>query len=112
MLVFLTIFSLFNLCVGGMSAGLAVRLGKPDVRARWASKRLYAIAGVMTGTLPLVAIVGTAVAWALVARGWEPGGLYVLAPIVFLIVMGVVFAIVDISEDGVLDFGRGPKRKS
>ena len=37
--------------------------------------------------------------------------LFVLVPIAWLIAMGIVFAIVDFAEDGVFDFGRGPKPK-
>jgi hypothetical protein len=52
----------------------------------------------------------TTAAWALWPRNAHYA-LLALAPIVWLLAMGAVFAAVDFAEDGVFDFGRGPKAK-
>ena len=106
MYVFLTVFSLFNVGAGIVSASAALRL-RQGARAAWASGRLYLIAHVLTIGLALLSFGLTPLTWmlALADRHYAP---LMLAPIGWLFVMGAVFAAVDFAEDGVLDFGRGP----
>ena len=108
MFVFVTIFSLFNICASLAGAGAGVRLLGAENRAAWASKRLYVIALVMAWGMA-----GVGAASAPLAFLWPADprlALFALAPLIWLLAMGVVFAVVDFAEDGVLDFGRGPKR--
>lgn len=108
MAVFLTAFSVFNTFLALAAIRRALKLGTPEGRAWWASSRLYLIARFAAWTLPLVCAAATALAW-----GYRPGAqhwapLTILAPIGWLLLMGAFFAVVDVAEDGVMDFGRGP----
>jgi sterol desaturase/sphingolipid hydroxylase (fatty acid hydroxylase superfamily) len=75
---------------------------------KWASQRLFLIARAGSWGLGLIALWATAAGWAF-SPGLAP---LVLAPIVWLLAMGIVFAVVDFAEDGVFDFGRGAPAKS
>jgi hypothetical protein len=110
MTMFLAAFSLFNVVLGYAALRRAMKLGTEEGRAAWASARLHAIATFGAWTLPLACILATAFAWALEApdRHWAPA--IILVPTGWLVVMGAFFAIVDVAEDGVMDFGRGPKK--
>ncbi len=112
MIVFLLAFSAFNVILGYAALRRAQKLVTPEGRAWWASKRLHAIAVFAAWTLPLVCILAVGAAWALndVAAHWAAP--VILAPVGWLLLMGIFFAIVDVAEDGVLDFGRGPKPKA
>jgi hypothetical protein len=109
MLVFLTAFSVFNLFAGAAAAAKAVHLATPEGRERWASQRLYRVASALAITLPLVALCGTGLAW----LGWRNGEAgaapWVLAPVLWLILFGILFTLVDLAEDGIL--GNGLKRR-
>jgi hypothetical protein len=70
----------------------------------WQSPRLYAISVVSAWGLLLISIWASAAAWVFAPAGAP----LVLLPVVWLILSGTVFAIVDFAEDGVFDFGRGP----
>lgn len=111
MIIFLVAFSAFNILLGLAALGRAQKLVTPEGRAWWASKRLYAIALFAGWTLPAVCVVATVWAWALNGDAPHWAAPMVLAPVGWLLLMGVFFAIVDFAEDGVLDFGHGPKRK-
>lgn len=110
MTVFLMAFSAFNLCLAAAAWRRAARLSTPEGRAWWASARLHAIATFAAWSLPLICALATGLAWTLTesARHWS--AVSILAPVGWLLLMGAFFAIVDVAEDGVLDFGRGPKR--
>jgi hypothetical protein len=110
MTVFLLAFTVFNVCLAAVAWRRALRLATPDGRAWWASARLHAIASFAAWTLPLICAGATGLAWTLDgdARHWS--GPVILAPIGWLLAMGLFFAIVDVAEDGVLDFGRGPPK--
>ena len=109
MLVFLFAFSAFNVILGYAALRRAQKLAAPEGRAWWASKRLYRIAIFAAWTLPFVCVAATGAAWALndAAAHWAAPA--ILAPVGWLLLMGVFFAVVDFAEDGVLDFGHGPK---
>lgn len=110
MTLFLALLSLFNLALAAGASGSAVRLATAQGRAAFASRRLYWVAGVLCWTLPLVAVGATMGGWAVWRSGAE--GLVaplLLAPLAWLVAMGVLFGVVDLAEDGVLDFGGGPK---
>lgn len=100
-------FSLFNLCATAACLGAAVRLLQPDERAQWRSKRLLFVAALLAWTFPLAAVGATAWAWTRAEAGSPHAVVIALAPILWLIVMGAIFALVDFLEDGVIDFGRG-----
>lgn len=109
MSLFVTLLSLFNLALAAGASGSAVRLATAQGKAGFASRRLYWLAGLLCWTLPPVAVASTLGAWA-AQRSDVPGLVapLLLAPLAWLIAMGLLFAIVDLAEDGVLDFGRGP----
>jgi hypothetical protein len=109
MFVFLTAFSLFNLFAGTASLAKAMRLVAPRGRARWASRRLYAIAVALAFSFPLVCLVATGAAWSLVNGGADRAAPLVLTPIAWLIAFGILFTVVDVAEDGVLGNGLKPR---
>mgnify|MGYP001351666955 CR=1 FL=1 len=108
MLVLMAAFSLFHLLIGAASLGLAVRLLAPEERAHWRSKPALLVAEVICWIYPVIAFVAASLAW----RAFNAGGHYgfplMLAPLLWLVVMGLVFAIVDFAEDGVLGNARRP----
>ena len=110
--VFLIAFSVFNAFLAYAALRRAMKLMAPEGRDWWQSKRLYAIACFAAWSLPVACVVATGVAWVTQRQGvahWAAPT--ILAPLGLLLLMGVIFAIVDVSEDGVLDFGRGPGPK-
>jgi hypothetical protein len=106
MFVLMIAFTVFHLVAGTASLGLAVRLLTVEERAYWRSKRALFVAGLMCWVYPAAAFVGASFAW----RGFNAGEHYalplLLAPILWLVVMGIIFAIVDFAEDGVLGNAR------
>ncbi|MBI1188832.1 MAG: hypothetical protein GC206_16115 [Alphaproteobacteria bacterium] len=109
MLTLLIAFTLFNACAAAVCVGLGVRLFRKDVRAAWASRRLLFIAAFLAWTFPPAAIAGAAIAWSHYLAGAMDAVAIVLAPIGWLVLLGVIFAIIDFAEDGVFDFGRGSR---
>lgn len=112
MTVFLLAFSAFNVILGYAALRRAQKLVTPEGRAWWASKRLYAIAVFAAWTLPFVCILATGAAWTLNDEAPHWAAPAVVSPVGWLLMMGVFFAVVDVAEDGVMDFGRGPKPKA
>lgn len=111
MTLLLIAMSVFNFCAGFAALKRAFRLVTPEGRARWASRRLYGIAVFVAWSLPVIALIATIWAWRLTqgqAAHWALPMMF--APVGWLILWGILFAIVDVAEDGELDFGRGPKR--
>lgn len=106
MIVLLWALSLFNGFAALASVGLAVRLLTDDERGQWRSKRLLTLAIAIAWVTPLAAIAGTALAWTDFSAGREHGALLALIPVAWLLVMGLVFAIVDFAEDGILGNAR------
>ena len=111
MTVFLLAFSAFNVILGYAALRQAQKLVTTEGRAWWASKRLYAIAVFAAWTLPFMCMLSVGAAWALNDEAPHWAGPAILAPIGWLLAMGGFFAVVDVAEDGEMDFGRGPKRR-
>lgn len=113
MTVFLVAFTAFNAFLAYAALRRAGKLMTAEGRDWWQSKRLYAIAVFAAWTLPLACVGASVWAWMLHSQGVEHWAApTILAPLGWLVLMGVFFAIVDVSEDGVMDFGRGPKPKN
>lgn len=106
MLVLLWAFSAFNVVAAAASLGTAVRLMTGPERARWRSKRLLTLAAILAWTFPAAAFAGVATAWSHFNAGQADAIPIILAPIAWLMAMGLVFAIVDFAEDGVLGNAR------
>lgn len=107
--VFLIAFTIFNAVAGLGGLLRALGLFMPQEQERWKSKRLYQLALGIALSLPVCAVVFTAQAWAAWGVRDHGAGAWILAPLAWLIAMGVIFAVVDFAEDGELDGGRGPK---
>ncbi|MGE0740858.1 MAG: hypothetical protein AB7O98_05900 [Hyphomonadaceae bacterium] len=106
MIVILWAFSLFHLVVGVASLGLAVRLLTAEERAHWRSERARLAAEVLCWVYPLLAFASASIAWRSYHAGEAHAFPLMLAPIAWLIAMGVVFAVVDFAEDGILGNAR------
>lgn len=109
MLVLFVAFSLFHLCLAMASLGIAVRLMTPDERAMWRSKAALFTASLMCWLYPVAAGLSAWAAW----TGFQNGAPYafplLLTPFLWLIGMGIVFALVDYLEDGILGNARNPE---
>jgi hypothetical protein len=108
MIVILTAFTLFHVVVGTASLGLAVRLLGAEERAHWRSQLARYVALALCWIYPALAFVCTSMSWRSVDAAMVLP--LMLAPILWLIVMGLVFAIVDFAEDGVLGNARSRER--
>jgi hypothetical protein len=106
MLVLLWAFTLFHLCVGAASLGMAVRLLTPAERELWRSKAALFVAELLCWIYPIAAFVGAKSAWDAYHAGARHAFPLILIPIGWLVVMGLVFAIVDYAEDGILGNAR------
>ncbi len=102
MIVILWAFTLFHLVVGAASLGLAVRLLTPEERSLWRSPLALLTAELLCWIYPIVAFVGASTAWRAYSEGHHLAMPMLIAPIAWLLVMGLVFAIVDFAEDGIL----------
>lgn len=106
MTVILWAFTLFHLAVGLASLGMAVRLLTPGERAHWRSMVALLVAELLCWIYPIAAYVGVKSAWAANAAGHPLALAMMIAPILWLVIMGVMFAIVDFAEDGILGNAR------
>lgn len=106
MFVLMVAFTLFHLVVGVASLGLAVRLWTPEERALWRSRVALLVAELLCWVYPIAAFASSKVAWTAYNDGVAHAFPMILTPILWLVVMGVVFAIVDFAEDGVLGNAR------
>ena len=106
MIVLLWALTFINACAALGSIGLALRLMKKEERAYWRSKTLLLLADAFAWVLPLAAIAGTAMAWLDMINGHPAGALLAFIPIGWLVLMGIVFAVVDYAEDGILGNAR------
>jgi dipeptide/tripeptide permease len=106
--VFVQAFSAFNAFAGLAGLIRALRMWSPTQREAWKSTTLYYFAIAIAASLPLVALCFTMLAWqALGAGDTGAAGPLILAPLLWLIAMGVIFATIDFAEDGRIDFGKG-----
>jgi Ca2+/H+ antiporter len=108
MIVLLWALTLFNFAVAMGGITVARKLMTREERAHWRSKTLLRIADAFAWILPLAAIAGTALAWIDVRNGHPAGALLGFIPIGWLFLMGIVFAVVDYAEDGILGNAREP----
>jgi hypothetical protein len=106
MLVILALFTLFHLSVSTACLGMGVRLFTEEERAHWRSKAALRVAQVLCWTYPIVALIGASFGWRAYAAGAHYAAPLMLAPVLWLLVMGLVFAIVDFAEDGILGNAR------
>jgi hypothetical protein len=104
--VILWAFTLFHVAVGLASLGLALRLLTPDERAQWRSQSALLVAEFLCWIYPIAAFVAVKSAWAAYAGGQAHAIPMLLSPILWLVLMGLLFAIVDFAEDGVLGNAR------
>lgn len=104
--VILWAFTLFHLAVGLASLGLALRLLTPDERAHWRSRSALLVAEFLCWIYPIAAFVAVKSAWGAYATGHHHAIPMLLSPILWLVLMGLLFAIVDFAEDGVLGNAR------
>lgn len=106
MFVILAAVSLFHLIAGTASLGLAIRLLAPEERGHWRSKPNLFVAELTCWLYPVIAFVAGIFAWRAFSAG-QPHALALLAaPVLWFVVMGIVFAIVDYAEDGILGNAR------
>jgi succinate dehydrogenase hydrophobic anchor subunit len=106
MVVILSAFTLFHLAVGLACLAVAIRMWTPGERALWRSPAALLAAEFLVWLYPIFAFVGVRVAWRAFNAGDHLALPIILAPIGWLIVMGIVYAIVDFAEDGVLGNAR------
>lgn len=106
MIVLLWALTLFNIAVGAGGLAMALRLLTKEERAHWRSRTLLRIADALAWVLPVAAIAGTGLGWLDYQQGRPAGALMALIPLGWLILMGVVFAVVDYAEDGILGNAR------
>lgn len=102
MVVLVAAFTLFHLFTATASLALAVRLLTSEERARWNSKRGLALAQTICWIFPAVAFVSCHFAWEAIRGGALHALPLILAPLLWLIAMGAIYAVVDFAEDGVL----------
>jgi hypothetical protein len=106
MLVILWGFTLFHVAVSVASLGLGVRLLSAEERAHWRSQAARIVAEIMCWVYPLAAFFATRAAWTAHADNHHLAMPLLLAPIGWLVLMGLVFAVVDYAEDGILGNAR------
>jgi len=106
MTVILWAFTLFHVVVGLASLGLALRLLTPAERAHWRSPVNLLVAELLCWIDPIIAVVSAKSAWQAFEAGHGHALPMLLAPILWLLAMGLVFAVVDFAEDGVLGNAR------
>jgi hypothetical protein len=106
MIILLWALTLFNLFAAAASLAMALRLLSAEERALWRSKTLLRIAEAFAWVLPIAAVAGTALAWTDFQNGRPAGALLAFIPLGWLILMGLVFAVVDFAEDGIIGNAR------
>lgn len=106
MIVLLWALSLFNVAAGLGGLALAFRLTTAEERARWQSRRALRVADGFAWVLPILAVAATALAWTDYRAGMQAGPLWAFLPLGWLLLMGIVFAVVDFAEDGILGNAR------
>lgn len=109
MIVLLWAMTCFNVAIAFIGMGLAIHLMSPHERTHWRSQRLLRIADVIAWVVPFAAVAGTLLAWSEMNAGRAGGALYAFLSLAWLIVMGIVFAVVDFAEDGILGNARDMK---
>jgi hypothetical protein len=106
MIVVLWAFTAFHFFTGLASLALALRLLTPRERAFWRSPAALLAAEFLCWGYPIAALAGAKSAWDAYATDHHLAVPMLIAPILWLVFMGLVFAIVDFAEDGVLGNAR------
>lgn len=106
MTVILWAFTLFHIFVGTACLLLAVRMLTPEERKLWRSPLPLLVAQILCWVYPIVAYVATKAAWAAHGAGHPFALPILLAPIAWLLVMGLVYAIADFADDGIIGNAR------
>jgi len=106
MIVILSAFTLFHLAVGLACIAAAVRMLTVGERSLWRAPAALLAAEMLVWIYPILAFVGAKVAWRAFNAGDHAALPLMLAPIGWLVLMGVIYAIVDFAEDGVLGNAR------
>jgi hypothetical protein len=112
MIVVLTAFTLFHLAAGMAGLGLAVRFRSPAERAHWRSKHALLVAEILCWVYPVLVFAAAHFAWDFYRRGDHLAAPIILAPFLWLVAMGIVFAVVDYLEDGILGNARSQTPES
>lgn len=107
MIVILSAFSLFHLVVSVAAIAAAVRMLTPGERALWRAPAALLAAELLVWVYPVIAFVSVQSAWRAFDAGAHTAMPLILAPIGWLIVMGVAYAIADFADDGVIGNARG-----
>lgn len=107
MIVILSAFTLFHLAVSLASLTAAVRLLTPDERAHWRDPIALLVAELLVWVYPIFAFAAVRSAWRAVDAGEAHALPLILTPVLWLLLMGLLFAIADFVEDGVLGNARG-----
>ncbi len=106
MLVILWAFTLFHVAVGLACLMAAVRLLTPQERQLWRSPLALLTAEMLCWIYPIAAFTGVKSAWAAFQAGHHHAIPLLLSPILWLVLMGFIYAIVDWLDDGVLGNAR------
>jgi hypothetical protein len=106
MLIIIWAFTLFHIVVSTASLGLGVRLLSAEERAHWRSQPARMVAEAMCWVYPVAAFFSARAAWSAYGDGHHLAMPWLLAPIGWLMLMGLIFAVVDFAEDGVLGNAR------
>jgi hypothetical protein len=106
MTVLLIAFSLFNLFAAAGALGHAVRLLSKEEQDAWRSKTLLFLAALLSWTFPLAAFACTGLAWNHYFASAHDTIPIILAPLAWLLLLGIVFVAVDYADDGVIGNAR------
>lgn len=94
--------SVFHLVVSTGALALGVRMSTGEGKSAWRSLLLRRVALVIAFAYPLVALVCVVMAWRAAASA-DPhyAPLWISAPLIWLVLKGLGFALIDVLEDGV-----------
>lgn len=106
MTVILWAFTLFHVFVGAAALLAALRMLTPEERGLWGSPVALLIAELLCWIYPIAAFVSVKSAWAAHDAAHPLAVPMILAPIAWLLVMGLIFAIVDFADDGIIGNAR------